>query len=387
MIEGHESNTLPPHMTKPLHTIIDTLSKPAILNFILPVLMLYLVTGTIAQKYIGLYQATHIFFSDPLIWLGFIPLPGLPILLTLMSLNLFCKLIFKSPWIIKNAGIILTHIAALLLLVGGLITALYSQEGYIDLPIHNSKNIMQDYHIRNLVISDQNGNEILNLPHSQIKVGQNIKLDNKGVNIKILEYCTNCKINARTVKDDEIYYSMAMHMTLTEDKPRLKNEENMAGLTFKMTGTHNDGVYVVLEHVNKIPVIETDENTYSIQITKQETQLPFSIELIDFTRDMHPGTQLAKAYASRVRITDGPSVWESEISMNQPLRYKGYTLFQSSFIPGQEQGDDISVLAVVHNAGRAFPYISGLTMCFGMLLHLFVRRSKKKNSSTKAKTA
>ena len=31
-------------------------------------------------------------------------------------------------------------------------------------------------------------------------------------------------------------------------------------------------------------------------------------------------------------------------------------------------------LAAVWNAGRAFPYIAGLVMCIGLIVHLFVRR-------------
>jgi len=85
---------------------------------------------------------------------------------------------------------------------------------------------------------------------------------------------------------------------------------------------------------------------------------------------------MAKSYQSRVRIYDGKAQWESLISMNAPLRYKGYTFFQSSFIATPD--GDISVLAVVWNAGRAFPYISGIAMCLGIILHMFVRRRKNK---------
>ena len=59
------------------------------------------------------------------------------------------------------------------------------------------------------------------------------------------------------------------------------------------------------------------------------------------------------------------------IRMNEPLRHRGYTFYQASFT-----ADDIgeaTVLAVVRNSGRLFPYISSVIVCFGMLLHLFIR--------------
>jgi hypothetical protein len=54
--------------------------------------------------------------------------------------------------------------------------------------------------------------------------------------------------------------------------------------------------------------------------------------------------------------------------MNEPLRHKGYTFFQSSFIEGPDS--ETSVFAVVKNYGRLFPYISSIIMCVGLLFHL-----------------
>ena len=56
--------------------------------------------------------------------------------------------------------------------------------------------------------------------------------------------------------------------------------------------------------------------------------------------------------------------------MNEPLRYKGYTLYQSSFIQGG--GKETTVLSVVHNMGRMFPYISSIIICIGIVVHLLI---------------
>ncbi len=91
-------------------TILGLFSSPVLLHYALPVLMVCLIIGTVAQKYIGLYEATQIFFAAPFFWLGPVPLPGLPVVLGLIALNLAGKLIFKSPWHWRNAGIIITHL-------------------------------------------------------------------------------------------------------------------------------------------------------------------------------------------------------------------------------------------------------------------------------------
>ena len=62
------------------------------------------------------------------------------------------------------------------------------------------------------------------------------------------------------------------------------------------------------------------------------------------------------------------------IQMNEPLRHSGYTFFQSSFIEGLDI--DTTVLAVVKNYGRLFPYISSIIMSIGLLLHLLINLPK-----------
>ena len=61
------------------------------------------------------------------------------------------------------------------------------------------------------------------------------------------------------------------------------------------------------------------------------------------------------------------------ISMNQPLRNREYTFYQASFVDAEREA---SVLAVVRNAGRNYPYISSVVMCIGLLIHIFLRLPK-----------
>ena len=67
--------------------------------------------------------------------------------------------------------------------------------------------------------------------------------------------------------------------------------------------------------------------------------------------------------------------------MNEPLRHKGYTFFQASFIDDSDV--ETTVLATVKNYGRLFPYISSIIMSIGLLIHLLlmipkmVRRKSK----------
>jgi hypothetical protein len=351
--------------------IIDLLSGPKLLTYIMPALVMYLVIGTIAQKYIGLYDSTQMFFSSPFFWVGFVPLPGVPILVGLIFVNLAFKLIFKSPWVYRHSGIIMTHIGAALLLIGGLFTMLLSTEGYIDLAPGEQKTYVSDYHTRNLVILNEDNQIVDVFSHNALSVDDTITFANLPVTLNVLETCRNCKIEKRRFAQEH-HYGMAQHMQLSPDKPAHDDEENMAGLTFAITGSEHDGVYTTIENVPKYPEIIIDGQMYRFAVRKAQRSLPFTIELLEFKREMHPGTNLAKSYESRVRIIDGEAKWESLISMNEPLRYKGYTFYQSSFL--QTPQGDISVLAAVWNVGRSFPYISGILMCLGLIVHLIVRK-------------
>ena len=357
-------------------TLIDLMSGPMLLHFTLPFVMVYLCAGTVAQKYIGLYEATRIFFSAPIIWLGFLPLPGFPIVLAVMFVNLTCKLTFKSPWTLRNSGIIVTHIAVMLLLLGGLITALFSREGFVDLMQGDNKAYVTDYHAREFIIRDEGGQELAHYNPNSLKAGKTLDQSDLPFIVKVKEACRHCTIEKRTIAQDDssTYNGMAQFMRLTPAPPQRDNESNMGGIIFALYDRqgHEQGIYASLEDVPNWPQVDIGQRAYRFIYQKQKRALPFEIELLEFTRTTHPGTQLAKSYQSKVRIRDENGAWESLIKMNEPLRYKGYTLFQSSFM--KTETGDVSVLAVVWNAGRAFPYIAGFVLSLGLILHLLIRK-------------
>ncbi|MBK6895087.1 MAG: cytochrome c biogenesis protein ResB [Alphaproteobacteria bacterium] len=357
-----------------LRQIIDVFSGPKPFNIVLPVVMIYLVAGTVAQKYIGLYAATRMFFSSPILWLGPLPLPGFPVFLAIITVNLTLKLIYKSPWTKEKSGIVVTHLGALLLLLGGLFTSLFSAEAYLDLLPGEEKSIVSDYHDREFVFLNAKGQALRSFPANGLDVGKTLRISDPPLVIKILESCGNCSIVAREDTSGD-FKGMAANMSLKPAPLKMQDEENLTGATFSIQGSSDDGNYLVLDEVPKLPEIRVDKEIFRFALRKTQRPLPFTVKLLEFRRDLHPGTEMARAYESRVEIIDGPSRWETVISMNQPLRYKGYTFFQSSFV--QTPAGEMSVLAVVHNVGRIFPYLSGILMCLGLILHLLMGRRKK----------
>ena len=355
------------------------LADPKIMYYTLIWLMVLLVAGTIAQKYIGLYRAQNMFFSSILLWVGPIPLPGGMPTIGVIFIGLLAKLIFASPWNWKQSGTIITHFGALLLLFGGLLTTINSQEGNMVIYEGASSDYFSDFHHRELVVFDAvYGDELLNVPWKKLKEGAIFEAGDLGFTIEIVKRCKNCEFVARTENDplvDELR-GRAKNFDIQPVKLENEDEKNKSGIMFRLKGVNEreDGIHFSVDFIEVYPNVEIGESTYSVGLRKKKTFLPFKIRLIDFRKEFHPGTNIPRHFSSEVVLSEGDSEWRSLIKMNEPLRYRGYTFFQASYVL---QGDrEATVLAVVKNLGRSFPYVSSIVMCIGLLINIFLRIPK-----------
>ena len=100
--------------------------------------------------------------------------------------------------------------------------------------------------------------------------------------------------------------------------------------------------------------------------------LPFSVKLIDFRKKEYPGTSVASAFESDLEITDASRGLRlsKTISMNHPLTYRGYTIFQASFIEGAVE---TTVLSVRKDSGTPPVYAGFITVVSGLLLMFYLR--------------
>ncbi len=111
----------------------------------------------------------------------------------------------------------------------------------------------------------------------------------------------------------------------------------------------------------------------------QETrtwQLPFEVELTAFTIQTYPGSRKARNYISDIKLYAEGKTFPAQISMNRPLRYNGYSIYQSGFTDAESS--TASILTVVRNPASPLPYISGILIVCGLVLHLLSRRNGRK---------
>lgn len=344
--------------------------------YLLPPLMLLLFAGTVAQKSMGLFAAQKLFFSSFIFWLGPIPLPGGYLLIALLSLSLTCKFLLNSDWNLKKSGINLTHLGVLVLLIGGLLTALDARESYMAIAEGDQSSYMYDYTQRELVLSSENA--VQRIAFEQIEKA------NLPFNLSVIEKYDNCQIEKRAETDqdfgDKPMRAFAQFMAL---KPKAKDkdpEANLSGLTFEIKNSTDEqnGIYIAFEGMPKPIKINHDGRDYGLIFGKAQRSLPFTLKLKEFEKQIYPGTDKARDYVSELEIIDGDITWPARIEMNEPLRYKGYTFFQSSFERIDDQ--ELTILSVVENRGWLFPYIGTAIITIGLLLHLFLMMNGRKRA-------
>lgn len=346
------------------------LARPDLLFWTLPYLMILIFVGTIAQKSMGLYEAQKMFFSSFwFFWYG-VPLPGGYSVLAFMTLNLVCKFLFLSPWTKAKIGIHIIHLSIIILFVGGLLTAITMKEGYIALSEGQSGSSVNDYHERTMTFTNDD-NQIA-MSFYDLK---NTTISDLPFNVKILKTCVNTAIRPRENLDannNEGIGAASMAEMVCAD-PFVENERNIAGVTYRVSGADEgqNGIYIAFETRQTTDQI----NGYDVRLDRENRALPFSVTLNRFQRDVYPGTNMPRDYESRVTIQDGDIIWPAVIFMNEPLRYGGYTFYQASTLIDQD-GQAVSVLSAVRNQGWIFPYISGILLAVGLLIHIFMRVKK-----------
>ncbi|HVR70075.1 MAG TPA: cytochrome c biogenesis protein ResB [Vicinamibacteria bacterium] len=113
-----------------------------------------------------------------------------------------------------------------------------------------------------------------------------------------------------------------------------------------------------------------------------EVALPFRFTLLRFKSEKYPGSAMPATYESRVRVDD-PEAGASEylISMNNPLRHRGYIFFQSSFAEGARM---TSVFSVVRSPGLPVVYLGTALLSVGVLWMFYVKPRLAKRQGRRA---
>ncbi|TWT76014.1 Cytochrome c biogenesis protein CcsA [Posidoniimonas polymericola] len=304
-----------------------------------------------------------------------------------------CVLLFK-----KRSGVVLLHAGVMVLMLGELIVYT-ADEGQMLIPEGGSSNYAVDSRTSELAIVDASdpGHDVVTVvPQGYLANRGVVEAEGLPFKIKPLEFQLNSflvPLNSGTKYPSTKGAGLGISAAGVKQVSGVdrKQRSDMPSLYAELLDPETDeslGVYLFSTAIdrenrglNPQPV-EVDGKTYQVALRMKRQYKPYSVELIDFSFDKFIGTSTAKNYSSDVIIhDDSRSVdRQAHISMNNPTRHAGDTLYQLSFDPSETA----TVLQVVTNTGRLIPYLActmvglGLFSHFGQtLLRFFDRRERE----------
>src|SRR3989338_4272682 len=355
--------------------------------------LLFILTfwGTVAQVHEGLYIAQERYFhSFFFLALGFLPFPGGQAVMWVLFVNLSCVALVRLNYKWRNIGLIIIHFGLLLFLLSGYVMLRCAQEGYLSLSEGQISNLSTAYHNWEISIWEADPQSsgqkytraVTAVDADHFKNEQTIQFQQLGFLLKVKEYHRNCDAYAGEGGKQGILNASGIQRLQPADLDRAP-EKNTPGGIFNIQTADGQSFDILLFGRESSPVsFKVGDKEYQAILRLERHQLPFELKLIDFMKEEHPGTDTPRSFKSQVAVETNQAWREKLISMNNPLRYKDYTLYQSSYSIDQ-MGNESSTLAVVKNVGLFMPYVSTFVTFAGLLIHFLMMAltAKKKPES------
>jgi hypothetical protein len=356
--------------------------------------------GTLAQVEMGIWTAVNQYFRSAYVWIPFqlfvhfgkvffgVPkdahlagsflFPGGWLIGGLLLANLLAAhaVRFKLNW--KRSGILVLHGGLVILMLSELVTGLFAIEGNMTIVQNGSSSFVEESRAEELAImdtSDSKFDTVAVIPDRFLKKPGLTHNDALPVDVEVVRYMRNSELldkvpsgtdNPATTGAGRSVFAVE-RSEVTGTDPEQKFDAPSAYVTFKKKGTGESlGTYLVSLLLNPQP-LTIDGKSYEVALRFKRTYKPYTIHLIKFSHEVYAGTEKPKNFSSLVRLDDPTRGEHREvlIYMNEPLRYRGETFYQSSFL----QGDKGTVLQVVRNPGWLLPYIACTMVSLGMIFH------------------
>ncbi|MBU6376551.1 MAG: cytochrome c biogenesis protein ResB [Bdellovibrionales bacterium] len=135
-------------------------------------------------------------------------------------------------------------------------------------------------------------------------------------------------------------------------------------------------------------VFELGGDRINVTYGPKRVRLPFSLRLNRFNLERYPGSLQPSSFASQVTVDSGAGQrLDHLISMNEPLEWRGFTFYQSSYEDAFPR-PTVSIFSVNKDPGRWVKYLGSLILVFGILHFYWDRsRTKKKAPTSRASEA
>ena len=287
-----------------------------------------------------------------------------------------CHMVFG-----RRGGIVLLHGGIALMMFNELFTGLYADEAHMRLVEGQTLNYAEDTRAIELAVIDKS-----DLTHDAVTVIPGWMLvsalkDNKPIehpslpfSISVAEYFENSDIRSRQPAEKTpategiglLEIATRRRVATGVDRDR---RVDVPAAYLQLQGKKNSGVlgtYLVSPLITE--GLKVDNKAYEINLRFRRLQKDYSVTLVDFVRNTYVATNTPKNFESVVRLQDPKRNVDrvQKLWMNNPLRYRGDTLYQSGFDPDNEKYTDLQVMT---NSGWMVPYVGCMIVGIGMLAH------------------
>ena len=356
--------------------------------------MLLVFLGTLAQVHLGIhavqaryFQSLLIYWSPPGTGWKIPVLPGGYLLGTVLLVNLIAAHAVRFQLTRKKLGIILLHFGVILLLIGQLLTGLFAREtqmridegqtlGYSEAP--------REVELAVIDVTDPNFDQVVAIPEKILARGGTIQAPTLPFTLNVRQFMGNAHLAMRSQEPQappsQATTGPGKNIVVAEIPRTVKDDERDLSAAFvEVDGVQGPlGTWLISNAIPDPQGFTLNGHTYELAMRQRRFYKQFALTLLDFAHDRYAGTDIPKNFSSRVRLIDFERNENREvvISMNDPLRYRGFTFYQSGF----DNNDKTTILQVVKNPAMLLPYIAcglvalGLVVQFSMHLFGFVRK-------------
>ncbi|MCB1099700.1 MAG: cytochrome c biogenesis protein ResB [Verrucomicrobiae bacterium] len=370
---------------------------------------LFIITwvGTLEQVENGLHVTVREYFESlyAVYWVNGvipIPLPGGYLLLLLLFLNIVCGGIIRLRKKPQTIGILIAHLSIAFLIVAGAVSFYFKKDGNMALWPGDSSNLFQSFtnwvvEVKELGTDSDvwmiHDSDFKDLEGSKSRVFTNDALP---FELKLFGYVRNSELGV--ADGGSSGGQPVVDGFYLKPSPAAKEDEmNVGGVLCEVLGKDGSklGESVITFHPSgKVFTFEADGRKFAVEMNRERWEVPFTVRLDKFVHEVYPKTNKPRVFRSEITRTENGIDEPVKISMNEPMRYKGYTFFQASWGPQGAGPNDpkFSQFEVAKNPSDHWPLWSciaafiGLALHFSMSLWKFSKRSAKK-SSAKSETA
>jgi ABC-type transport system involved in cytochrome c biogenesis permease subunit len=320
--------------------------------------------GTLLQVTHGLWFVQQTIFyawviQIPLFQSLFIPFPGMLLLGVLAFINVLSSLLVRLKPTFQNIGLYCIHIGILAFLAGALLSNGVSQHSFISLAPNQSSNRSLSYtHWQVSLYFASASKDPMHFPLHTLS--ENQSLPAPPYQLTVQQKYTN-------------------HLLLQDGTP-------IPAHTKSEPSTWQPAIFLSSAQMQK-PITLTPNHPFilasgdTLVLERMFFTLPFTLTMVQFQKQLYPGSTMPQNYASELVIQEQNR--PITIRMNQPFRHYPYSIYQSAYSQHGQTGEYSSVLAVVHNPLRLWPYIASGLLSLGLvvqlLLKLFSQYSYKKS--------